>query len=164
MSQHILDGKTFNIRYPGPFYKVLSENLIHHNFKYKIGMNKDHNLFNPAGECDIGGLYFTDEQNLVSFLDFGTKLGFVKIPEDANIYIEQHKFKTDKLELTQIIQLRDFKLCHNKHVSLVQINIHAVQYVKKQIPKLGALVSTRKVGIRVRKPANIKNMSTGHIE
>lgn len=38
------------------FYKFLNDDLTHHNFQYKIGLNIDIKPFNPTYLCSNGGL------------------------------------------------------------------------------------------------------------
>ena len=55
----VLSGINFKAKYGAQFYKVLAKDLKHFDLTYKLGSNKDHNIFNPSGRCQKGGLYFT---------------------------------------------------------------------------------------------------------
>jgi len=104
-----LSGAKFNkIYHQTKFYKFLYDDLIHHDFHYKLGLNVDHVSFNPYGLCSSGGLYFCEQSKCHMYWShYGTKLGIVEIPDDARVYIENDKFKTDKLILTNIIDFND---------------------------------------------------------
>lgn len=100
-----LSGVDFNKIYKGiKFYRFLNNNLTHYGFKYKIGLNVDVYEFNPDGECQIGGLYFCEESKCYLFCThYGNKVALIEIPDDARVWIENDKFKADKLIVTDII-------------------------------------------------------------
>lgn len=94
------------------FYKVLKDNLTHHNFQYKEGLNVDTLPFNPKGECTSGGLYYTDKPNVINWalsLDCSL-IADVTIPEDAKVYKEicGTKWKADRLILSNIRPISTF--------------------------------------------------------
>lgn len=97
-------GKEFTSIYGTIFYTVLSDDLCHNGFRYKLGLNTDINKFNPSGSCTQGGLYFTNIQNLLKFMSYGSKIGIVTVPDDAKVYVENDKFKADKIILTKLIE------------------------------------------------------------
>lgn len=99
----VLMGKKFKEKYGNKFYKFLSEDLIQYDFKYSLGLNVDTNKFNPTGECSKGGLYFSDINNILSFYKFGPNIGIIEIPDDSQVYIENNKFKANKIELKNIL-------------------------------------------------------------
>ncbi len=71
-----------------------------HGFVYTDGLNIDTIPFNPQGSCSAGGLYFTDSANLTGFLETKhTHVAQVIIPDDARVYVEEHKCKADKILL-----------------------------------------------------------------
>jgi hypothetical protein len=71
-------------------------------------LNTDTQTFNPSGSCQSGGMYFSDVDMSYLYLDYGNKISLVSIPDDAQVYVEESKFKTDKLILTEIIDLYNF--------------------------------------------------------
>lgn len=96
-------GKNFNELYKNKiFFKILSHNLTHHNFTYKLGLNEDTLYFNPSGECEDGGLYFADKEHIIQYLQYGSKYARVIIPDDAQVYIEKFKYKANKIILEDI--------------------------------------------------------------
>ena len=51
----VLTGKDFNNKYKNiDFYKIINLELIHHDFKFKNGLNIDTVPFNPKGNCFPG--------------------------------------------------------------------------------------------------------------
>ena len=105
MSLHaVISGKEFNELYPDKtFIKLTNKDEIHNGFQFKTGLNIDTIQFNPTGECSTGGLYFCDENDVGRWIEYGNKkmtyYRVVKVLDDANIYIEEYKFKTDKFIL-----------------------------------------------------------------
>lgn len=91
---------------PTTFYKFLNDEKNHHGFQYKMGENVDTLEFNPSGSCDPGGLYFTDEKRIISFLDFGPHLACITLLPDAKFYIDPHgnKYKTNKFQIDFIFE------------------------------------------------------------
>lgn len=84
--------------------KILSNNLKMNDFKYKIGENIDiHNI------CSFNkfGLYFCKLEHIHLYLNFGTKIAFLKVPKDEFVYVEYKKFKTHKLIVEKIFDLKN---------------------------------------------------------
>jgi hypothetical protein len=93
------------------FYKFLAGDLRHYDFTYKEGLNVDHVPFNPNGDCEPGGLYYTTFEHLPRWYSFNWPLiADVTIPADARVYAEPcgMKWKADKLVLSNIRPLHDF--------------------------------------------------------
>ena len=102
----VFSGKEFNESYKGyKFVKILADNLTHHDFEYKEGLNIDCVTFNPIGECSPGGLYFTDLNKVHLYLHYGNKFSYVTIPDEALVYIEEDKFKANMFILANILPL-----------------------------------------------------------
>jgi hypothetical protein len=79
-------------------YKFTNKNEDHNGFIYKSGLNQLDNMkekFNPTGTCSKGGLYFTEasKSRLWTLGKFFQRT--VTIPNDALVYVESNKFKTD---------------------------------------------------------------------
>ena len=104
-----ISGKLFNeLIGETKIYKILKDTLYHHNFQYKEGLNIDTVVFNPTNECKLGGLYFCEEKFLINYIYYGIKIATVEILDDACVYVENKKFKADKLILSNIILLHLF--------------------------------------------------------
>ena len=164
-----ITGKLFNkLNGKKKLFKILNNNLCHYGFKYKEGYNIDTVMFNPSYECQPGGLYFCEERFLFDFINYGTKIATVEILDDARVYVENRKFKVNKIILSNIILLKDFdkftdpvfcKLAVQKHglalqyvleqtkelcTIAIQQNSLALQYVLKQTEELCTLARQRK--------------------
>ena len=100
-----MSGKQFNAKYKNKvFYRLTNEKECHHGFKFKTGLNVDTIQIDPTGWTNVGGLYFTDEENFSMWLEYNSTgrmmyYRIVSIPDDAEIYEEVHEFKTNKFVL-----------------------------------------------------------------
>ena len=83
------------------FFKITNEKECHHGFQYQEGLNVLDKPFEPTGTCVEGGLYFSDEDNIHKFLQFGCWLRVITIPEDAQMVKgpEGYKWRADKIIL-----------------------------------------------------------------
>ena len=119
-------------------YKVLDNNLCHNNFQYKIGLNIDTNIFNPIGECQSSGLYFCEEAFLFENINYGEKIATVEILDDARVYVENNKFKADKIILSNIILLKDFDKFTDPIFCKLAVQKHwnTLKFVKEQTEEI----------------------------
>jgi hypothetical protein len=90
------------------YYKVLSADFQHYDHTYTLGLNIDKVPFNPKGECQPGGLYFTTFEHIHLYFWFGTFVAEVTIPDDAQLYNEGNKSKADKIIISNIVTIREF--------------------------------------------------------
>jgi len=67
------------------YYKILSKDEYHYDLQYKTGLNVDPKPFNPSGNCEPGGIYFSRE-DILAFLDYGPWIRKVTLPKDALVY------------------------------------------------------------------------------
>lgn len=81
-------------------YKILRWDLTHFGFVYKEGWNELQQAFNPSGDCEPGGLYITGHPEL--WIMMGTKIASVTLPDDAQVWKGNDKYKVDKLILGPI--------------------------------------------------------------
>lgn len=107
-----ITGKQFNQIFKGTkFVKLTNKKQIHNNFKFKNGLNVDINAFNPHNECTAGGIYFTDINKMKSWIyyrnDIMRHIRDVTLPDDAQIYVENDKFKADKMILGSKKEIRE---------------------------------------------------------
>ena len=114
------------------FRKCLNNELTHHKFQYKTGLNEDCLPFNPTGSCTPGGLYFTTIENVNKFLDYGLNISIIELCTDAKFYINTKgmKFKTNKFIIKEILPQTE-ELCR----IAVQQNGLTLHYVQKQTNK-----------------------------
>jgi hypothetical protein len=123
------------------YYKILTDNLIHKNFKYELGLNIDHEPFKPYGSCNGGGLYFTNKTNLHKFLEYGVFIGDIKIPKDARIYKNSDnddKWKADKVILEAYCPIEDHDLMNDETFveSMIKYNAKYFKYLKNASNKI----------------------------
>ena len=88
------------------FCKVLTENMDMRGFQYKIGINEDVKPLATEGSCKAG-LHFCLVKNICRYLCYGSKLALVSIPDDEDVYIDNNKFRTHRLEIKKIMHLGD---------------------------------------------------------
>ena len=99
-TQKVLSGKEFNahcVQNGLKLYKALHSNMTHYKFRYQIGLNCLRDHFNPYGECEPGGLYFADQHHIFRWLNTGSHLATVTIPDDAQVCFQKDKYKADKM-------------------------------------------------------------------
>jgi hypothetical protein len=131
----VLSGVDFKKTFTGPFYKFLNNNFTHHIFKYNLGLNIDSEKFNPTGECQKGGLYFCDVDNCyLYYMDYGRYLAQIFIPDDAKIYIEKNKFKTDRLFINTITHFDDVSI--EFWINIIEDDGLALQFIKEQTEEI----------------------------
>lgn len=139
----IISGKIFNRLYEdNTFVKLTNGQEVHHNFKFKTGLNEDFIKFNPNGECLAGGIYFTDIDKMPLWVGYkADNLKYVRIvtiPDDALVYVEKHKYKANKIMLGKRVPIEELDCWDNKLFCFraVRQNGHALQYVKNQTPTI----------------------------
>lgn len=92
-------------------YKLLHKNLEHRGFKYKEGLNVDHLPFTAYGDCEPGGLYYTDFAHIGVWLSAQHAwIADVTVPVDARVHPGPHgdKWKADQIVLSNIRPLGTF--------------------------------------------------------
>ena len=89
------------------YVKILREDMTHHNFLYKEGLNVDTVPFNPRGTCSPGGLYFCILEDMPQYIEYGPLIADVELPADATVYTEEHKLKADKIILKNIKPIQE---------------------------------------------------------
>jgi len=99
-----ISGAVFNGMFPNTnFVKLTNETENHNGLQFVDGLNIDCKPFNPNGLCQIGGIYFIKEKYVHIWIAYNGKLMVnvrkVSIPDDAKVYIENKKFKADKIIL-----------------------------------------------------------------
>ena len=78
------------------------------DFIYQKGLNIDIEEFNPNGECQKGGLYCCKLKELHKWYQSNCRILEAIIPENAQVYEEQDKYKTDKLFVERIWESLEF--------------------------------------------------------
>lgn len=120
------------------FIKFTNNNEIHHNLKYRKGLNIDYVEFKPIGESQEGGMYFSDEFNSMLWLD-STTVWYreVRIPDDALVYVEPNKYKANKFILGSRKPIKSFTINDIKaQKSIVKYDGMALEYISNQTDQL----------------------------
>src|SRR5579872_2844850 len=104
-------GSEFNELFSNQtFIKLTNETENHNGFQFVDGLNIDTIDFNPNGQCQSGGIYFTHSTLMHKWIGYAPDnimryIRKVIIPDDARIYIEKYKFKADKIILCQRVEI-----------------------------------------------------------
>jgi hypothetical protein len=109
VSETTLSPLAIKLTNPSSCVKILSADLVHNNFKYCEGLNVDRIHFNPTGSCRAGGLYFTTFGDFIDFLEYGTLIADVKVPEGIEVYADPmgKKWKAPQIIITNIREIKD---------------------------------------------------------
>lgn len=101
-----ITGEEFNRIFQGlQFVKLTNYCENHNGFEFKEGLNSDTKQFNPNGNCSSGGMYFIKKENIHKWIWYAYHVRMmwwvrsVTIPDDARVYVENGKFKTNKFML-----------------------------------------------------------------
>jgi len=119
-----------------PYYKILSADLTHNDFKYQLGLNVDSQPFDDV-ECQ-NGLHFADEKNIYRWLSYGDQLAYVSIPPDARVVHFGDKSKADKIIIDRIIPLAAWHAWEDPEFCLAAVRQSgkALYYIVKQTREL----------------------------
>src|SRR5579872_4063145 len=97
-----MSGSLFNQIYSGKtFIKLTNASETHRHITYKDGLNIDPLEFRAFAQCTEGGIYFILEEHAHRWIHYAEEIGAmhfmrkVTIPDDANVYIENEKYKVD---------------------------------------------------------------------
>lgn len=140
---YVISGADFNKEHDKiQFYKFLPNDLMFYNYQYELGLNSNELSFDSTGSYIKGGLYFCDKSKCHLFWkSYGTKLALITIPNDATVYVEKDKFKSNKIIITDILDFTDvpddFWLIIFNHSCI------AFEYIKNQTEELCVLAVQR---------------------
>jgi hypothetical protein len=102
----IISGREFNELTNGQTQlKVMSDKMIHKDYKYVIGENLLNGKFSDT-LCNHG-LHFSNPDDIHNWINYGSKLHKVRIPNDAHVLCDYGKCKTDKLIIEEEITTRE---------------------------------------------------------
>ena len=104
------------------YYKILSSDLTHHGFKYQEGLNIDTNPFDETPDCG-GGLFFSNAENILSFVGYGNLIAEVEVPDGTKIVQVEDKYKAHAIVLKNIKPI--WTVDTFKYFIEESINIHA---------------------------------------
>ena len=83
------------------YYKVLRSDMTHHGFVYKEGLNIDTEPFDETPDCG-GGLFFSNAENILSFVNYGNLIAEVEVPNGEKIIQVENKYKVHSIVLKNI--------------------------------------------------------------
>ena len=137
----LLSGTEFNEKYKNiNFYKLTNKSEIHNKFQFKDGINIDTISFNPHSSCKAGGIYFTEESKIGMWTDYSNeKMTFIRkvtILDDAEVYIEDHKFKADTIILGAKILIEEFIETYDDISQFIIQTPSNIRYIKNQTEEL----------------------------
>jgi ankyrin repeat protein len=88
------------------YYKIVNPNG-HKGLIYKEGVNVDPLPYNPNGDCESGGIYFSRE-DILAYLDYGTEL--YEVEPIGDVYENPgnpKKWKSHEVRLTYVGKVMD---------------------------------------------------------
>jgi len=106
------------------YYKILNKDENHNGLQYKTGINVDQIPFNPNGNCEPGGIYFSSE-DILGFLSYGCWIREVTLPDREEIYEEPENPKKFKAHRVILGERREINLELIKELVNEGANIHA---------------------------------------
>ena len=111
------------------YYKITNESENHYGLQYQDGLVEDIIPFAQEGSCCDGGIYFSDEKNILEFLNYGVFIREIEIPNDAQMVKnpEGNKWRASKVFLHPRKDLREVSTW--KFIIESGIDIHAWDYV-----------------------------------
>ena len=104
------------------YYKILSSDMTHHGFVYKEGLNIDTKPFDETPNCG-GGLFFSNAQNILSFVNYGKLIAEIEVPDGTKIVQVEDKYKAHAIVLKNIRPI--WTVDTFKYFIEEGINIHA---------------------------------------
>lgn len=110
-----ITGEVFNGEYPGQCLKFLRRDMTHNGYTWKEGLNVDPNF--SANEK--GFYFFNDFHQIKKYYYFGPRLALIKVPDDAQVYIEDRCFRADRLEVVKVTKSEE----------------ELLQFYKRNLPK-----------------------------
>jgi len=120
------------------YVKILNQRMNHHGFQYKEGLNVDTVPFNPSGDCEPGGLYYSTAEHICKFSAYGCSIADVIVPEDSQVYQNGTKFKADKIILSNIRSMEMYidSLPYEKQLNAVKQTGRLLQFVSIQTSEI----------------------------
>ena len=118
-------------------------------FKNQIGKNTDTKPFNPTGQCQPGGLFFTDMKHMYRYMSYGAWIAMIELEDEEEVYQEpcETKYKAHAIIITNIIHVKDSFLFEDMNATLKTVTNYglALEYIKNQTPEI-CLVAVKENG------------------
>lgn len=129
----VYTGKEFNEINNLPLYKLTNNSEKHYGFKYQTGLNVDTKKFNPTKTCLPGGLYFCDLFNVKIWYNYYQHIREVIIPDDAEVYVEDGKYKANMIYLSEKTKIANYKISNLYHYMVDNILQDLLSHNSKHI-------------------------------
>ena len=112
-------------------YKVLTADMNHNGYQYKLGLNALDEPFNPAGRK--GGFYCCELHDVPSWLLYKDNLETVceiTFHHDSQIIYQHKQFKTDKFYIANPMPIHDFLIKHDMWLQTIQTIGKTIKHYK----------------------------------
>lgn len=135
----VLSGEDFKGLFPilhEKLFKLTNEEENHNSLQFKTGENIDFLDFNPVGECQKGGIYFTDLDNIPCWVHYnGKDMKYcrpVKLSDECSVYIENNKIKANEIILEDRVEISDLPFWSDEEFCLnaVTLSDKVFKYIK----------------------------------
>lgn len=145
--------------------KVLSEKMKMKGFQYQIGLNEDINPLETQGTCETG-LHFILLENVLDFLNFGTKLAIINVSDNEDIYVDGNTFRSHKLTIEKVMsfsEVNTWQFLEQNNVNIIDEN--NIVYVS-ELGYLNVLKYLHASGTNIKNCVNaiISASRNGHLE
>ena len=133
-----MTGREFNdLIGSEPMIKFTTESENHNGFQLRTGLNVDTQPFYNKHSCHCGGIYFTSLYYFHTWVVYSNKrcvqFRYVTVPDDARVYIESHKFKADKIIMSEARPLNSIStLWEESKYALNGINSQNIVYMMQE--------------------------------
>jgi hypothetical protein len=132
MEGKTLSGGEFNRIHKGKvFVKLTNEEEKHDGFQFQTGLNEDQ-VFNSNEWCSSGGIYFCEYEEMAKWLHYDRSNNMVyyrnaSIPSDSIVYIENGKYKANKVVLEKRIKINE-----ETYIAALKHHGLSLKYVNEQ--------------------------------
>jgi len=125
------------------FVKLLNENELHHNFKYKFGKNICSD-FRADIECGYG-LHFTDSDNFYKWLDYSKATHFRQVFYSKNMisYPKEFKYKAKVISLGKKRLVSELFDTIKIQKLAIKENAHNIKYIENPSESIQKLAVTK---------------------
>ena len=139
------------------FFRITNKDEKHNSYQWVDGMNVDHLPFRYSGTCCPGGLYFTDAENILVYMNGASAwIREVQVPADDITVVrdpQQDKWRSHRVIAGERRSLVEVSTWHwIREQGIYGDALKAVEYLRDKgredllVPLLGAPIDTRYLG------------------